>query len=196
MRILAAIPHFFDLSRKVCHAPEHGSLTGDPEARIEALTACVSALHQQFGGPQVIIDISRREAKEANTRFAAAKLEVVVCTTRGQHLLSRVPLHQSALWHQPTDAEPPLLGFECHAALYERLGDYDFYCYLEDDLIIRDPWFFAKLNWFHGQVGPGAVLLPNRYEVAAAASHGKRIWTATWRARSPRRFRTSPTRPS
>ena len=94
MRILAAIPHFFDLSRKVCHAPEHGSLTGDPEARIEALTACVSALHQQFGGPQVIIDISRREAKEANTRFAAAKLEVVVCTTRGQHLLSRVPLHQ------------------------------------------------------------------------------------------------------
>jgi len=91
---------------------------------------------------------------------------VVVCTTKGQHLLSRVPLHQSALWHQPTDADPPLLGFECHAALYERVGDYDFYCYLEDDLIFRDPWFFAKLGWFHGQVGPGAVLLPNRYEVA------------------------------
>jgi hypothetical protein len=166
MRILVAIPHFFDLSREVRLAPEHGALTGDPGPRIEALAACVSALHQLFGGPQVLIDICRREAKVANARFAAAKLDVVVCTTKGQHLLSRLPLGKSALQHHPTDAEPLLLGFECHAALYERLGDYDYYCYLEDDLIIRDPWFFAKLGWFHGQVGPGAVLLPNRYEVA------------------------------
>jgi hypothetical protein len=166
MRILAAIPHFFDLSREVRHDPQHGALAGDPGPRIEALAACVSALHQLFGGPQVIIDIARREAKDANARFAAAQLDVLVCTTRGQHLLSRLPLGQSALRHHPTDAEPLLLGFECHAALYERLGDYDYYCYLEDDLIIRDPWFFAKLRWFHGQVGPGAVLLPNRYEVA------------------------------
>jgi hypothetical protein len=166
MRILVAIPHFFDLSREDRRAPRHGALAGDPEPRIEALAACVSALHQHFGGPQVIIDSARRETKAANARFAAAKLDVVVCTTGGQHLLSRVPLDQSALRHQPTDAEPPLLGFECHAALYERLGDYDYYCYLEDDLIIRDPWFFAKLGWFHGQVGPGALLLPNRYEVA------------------------------
>ncbi len=166
MRILAAIPHFFDLSREVRRAPEHGALAGDPGPRIEALSACVSALHQLFGGPQVVIDIARREAKDANARFAAAKLDVVVCTTRGQHLLSRVTLDKSALRHHPTDAEPLLLGFECHAALYERLGEYDYYCYLEDDLIIRDPWFFAKLGWFHGQVGPGAVLMPNRYEVA------------------------------
>jgi len=166
MRILVAIPHFFDLSREVRRAPEHGALAGDPGPRIEALAACVSALHQLFGGPQVIIDIARREAKDSNARFVAAKLDVVVCTTLGQHLLSRLPLDQSALRHHPSYAVPPLLGFECHAALYERLGDYYYYCYLEDDLIIRDPWFFAKLGWFHGQVGPGAVLLPNRYEVA------------------------------
>ena len=155
---LVAIPHFFDLTREVHHAPGHGSLLGDPAPRIEALSACVSALHQLFGGPQVIIDIARREAKAANDRLAAAKLDVVVCTTRGQHLLSRLPLDRDALQHHPTDAEPPLLGFQCHAALYERLGDYDFYGYLEDDLILHDPWFFAKLGWFQGQVGPGAVL--------------------------------------
>jgi hypothetical protein len=166
MRILVAIPHFFDASGEVRRAPEHGALAGDPAPRIEALTACVSALHQLLGGPQVIIDIARREAKNANAQFAAAKLDVIVCTTRGQHLLSRLPLDRDAFRHHPTDVEPPLLGFQCHAALYERLGDYDYYCYLEDDLIIRDPWLFAKQGWFQRQVGPAAVLLPNRYEVA------------------------------
>ncbi len=84
---------------------------GDSAPRIEALSACVSALHQLFGTPQVLIDIARREAKDANARFAAAKLDVVVCTTRGQHLLSRLPLGGDAFRHQPTDAEPLLLGF-------------------------------------------------------------------------------------
>jgi hypothetical protein len=166
MRIVVAIPHFFDLSRQVSRAPGHGALLGDPKPRIEALTACVSALHQLFGGPQVLIDISSRETKRANSRFAAAKLDVVICTTRGQHLLSRLPLEPGTFSHRATDAEPLLLGFECHAALYERVGDYDHYCYLEDDLILRDPWFFAKQDWFTAQVGPGALLLPNRYEVA------------------------------
>jgi hypothetical protein len=76
---------------------------------------------------QVIIDIAWREAKVANVQFAAAKLDVVVCTTRGQHFLSRLSLDRSALRHHSTDAEPPLLGFECHTVLNERLGDYDYY---------------------------------------------------------------------
>jgi hypothetical protein len=166
MRIVVAIPHFFDLTRQPRRAPGHGALLGDPAPRIEALSGCVSALHQLLGGPQVVIDISRREAKGANSHIAATKVDVVICTTKGQHLLSRLPLGRGAFSHHPTDAEPLLLGFECHAALYERLGDYDYYCYLEDDLIVRDPWFFVKQSWFGGQVGSGAVLLPNRYEVA------------------------------
>ena len=43
---------------------------------------------------------------------------------------------------------------------------YDFYCYLEDDLILRDPLFFVKLKWFVELAGEDCVLLPNRYEVA------------------------------
>ena len=153
MRILVAIPHYFDMSRAADGAAWHGSLAGDPAPRIEALSACVSALHQLFGGPQVIIDIINRETRPANNRFVATKLDVIICTTKGQHLLPRLSLDRTAFLHHPVDVEPPLLGFECHAALHERLGDYDYYAYLEDDLIIRDPWFFAKLAWFHGQLG-------------------------------------------
>ena len=102
-----------------------------------------------------------------NQRFVASKLDIVVCTTRGRHLLPRLPLPSGSFLHQPTDAEPLLLGFECHAALHERIGDYDYYCYLEDDLVVTDPWLFAKLSWFRDQVGPESVLLPNRFEVAS-----------------------------
>jgi hypothetical protein len=166
MRILVAIPHYFEQGRATVGQPVHGSLRGETGPRIEALTGCVSSLHQLFGGPQVVIDIASRETKTANARLSSDRLDVLVCTTRGRHLLADLPLPDTAFSHFPTAAEPRLLGFECHAALHERLGDYDYYCYLEDDLIPNDPWFFAKLGWFQGQVGPGSLLFPNRYEVA------------------------------
>ena len=72
--------------------------------------------------------------------------------------------------HRPTGAEPLYLGFECQAVLRERLGDYDYYCYLEDDLILRDPWFFLKLRWFNGHLGDEALLQPNRYEIARSGA--------------------------
>jgi hypothetical protein len=56
------------------------------------------------------------------------------------------------------------LGFECHAVLRERRGQCDYYGYLEDDLILHDPWFFAKMVWFNKSVGDDCLLQPNRYE--------------------------------
>src|SRR5262249_11152072 len=90
----------------------------------------------------------------------------VVCTTRGRHLLADLRLQAGRYEHRPTAAEPRLLGFECHAALRERLGGYDYYAYLEDDLVLHDPWFFRKLAWFTRHVGDASLLQPHRYEVA------------------------------
>ncbi len=165
MRILVAIPHYFDHGRDRRRGTGHGSLAGNPAPRVEALTQCISALHQLFGGSQVMIDQIRGDRRPANALLASSRLEVIVCTTRGEHLLDHLHLCRDAVRHWPTDAEPHLLGFACHRALSERQGAFDFYGYLEDDLILRDPLFFAKQTWFQGQFGPGAVLLPNRYEV-------------------------------
>jgi len=68
--------------------------------------------------------------------------------------------------HFPTDITPLHLGFQCRAVLRDRWGNYDYYCYLEDDLIIHDPWFLAKLRWFNSCVSGDNVLLPNRFERA------------------------------
>jgi hypothetical protein len=162
MRLLFAIPHFFD------PAPaerRHGSLGGDPRPRVEALANCLAGLRQQFGRPQCVIDIGRMTTVPAN-RATAVHLDVVVCTTGPRHLLDRLPLGPGYFTHHPTEADPRLLGFECHAALRDRLGAYDYYCFLEDDLLVRDPWLFVKLRWFCQQFGDDKLLMPNRYELA------------------------------
>jgi hypothetical protein len=58
-----------------------------------------------------------------------------------------------------------LLGFECQKVLLENIEKYDYFCFLEDDIIIQDPLFFTKLNWFNFGAGNSCLLQPNRYEV-------------------------------
>jgi hypothetical protein len=162
MRLLFAIPHYFDAAPK---PGRHGSLGGDPAPRIQALANCLAGIQQLFGRPQCVIDIARRTTFPAN-QATAAQADVVVCTTGDGHLLDRIGLGPAYFTRHPTTADPKLLGFECHAVLRDRLGGYDFYCYLEDDLLLRDPWFFVKLRWFAGRFGDEALLMPNRFEVA------------------------------
>jgi hypothetical protein len=165
MRILFTIAHFFNPSG----GGRHASQGKDPRPRIQALTACVSALHQLFGKSQCVLDIAQRQALPAN-QSQAHDIDVVVCTTSDFHLLSQVPLPPPLYTHHATSAEPMLLGFECQAVLADGLGKYDYYCFLEDDLCIHDPWFFVKLNWFAQITGDGNLLQPNRYEVSVTGA--------------------------
>lgn len=165
MRILAAIPHYYSSRR--ASSPDgrwHGSVAQATEVRISAVSACIAALHQLYGSSQYIINHATRVASPANQR-TAGQVDIVVCTAGDDHLLGRLPMPDGSFIHHPTGCPPPLLGFECHAVLRDRLGDYDYYAYLEDDLIARDPWMFVKLGWFTGQLGDGVLLQPNRYEV-------------------------------
>jgi hypothetical protein len=92
------------------------------------------------------------------------RIDVVICTSGEHHLLAELG-QLNPFWSQNgTNADPPFLGYECHALLRERLGKYDFYGYMEDDLIIDDPWFFRKILWFNREFGDSCVLQPNRFE--------------------------------
>lgn len=46
-----------------------------------------------------------------------------------------------------------------------HIDQFDYFCYLEDDMLIADPLFFDKQRWFNGQFGDDCMLQPNRYEV-------------------------------
>lgn len=165
MRIVCAIPHFYQPSgRPASDGRRHGSLGKKSGPRIQALSACINSLHELFGRRQVMLEPTRLIARPAN-QLTTSTLDVVVCTTRNCHLLAQLTMPSSRFEHNVTNAEPMLLGFECQAVLRERLGSYDYYCYLEDDLILHDAWFFLKLAWFTATVGDQNVLQPNRFEV-------------------------------
>ncbi len=163
MRILFAISHYFNPSGGGGHA----SLRDDRQPRIDALTACLAwprglfhgAAHLTFYGSWEIRPAALEEAHE---------VDIIVCTTRGRHLLDQLPLPADFCTHHATNAEPQLLGFECQAVFRERLGEYDYYCYLEDDLVVHDPLFFTKLAWFSEQFGDDNLLQPRLYEQSSS----------------------------
>ncbi len=164
MRILVAIPHYYTKANSSPDGRVHGSVGQGAQTRLIALSACIASLHQLYGPSQYIIDQATRTAPPANGRVAG-RVDIAICTTGPDHLVDRLTLPATSYTHQPTTSVPRLLGFECHAVLRDRLGDYDYYAYLEDDLIARDPWFFIKLSWFTEVLGDGVLLQPNRYEV-------------------------------
>src|ERR1043166_5852714 len=164
MRVLFTIPHYVSAGEQTADGRTYGSLAADADARLKALTACLTALHQQFGAPTGWIHHGKRIAEQTPVT-GRHRLDIVVCTTGGRHLLDRLGIGPGCFSHHPTQSAPPLLGFACHACLNSRLGDYDYYCYLEGDLIVLDPWFFRKLAWFNGVAGDDDKLLqPNRFE--------------------------------
>jgi hypothetical protein len=161
MRILFTIAHFFQATAQGPYA----SQGKNPLPRLQALSANITSLHQLFGQGQRIIHMGQLMALPAN-QSQAHQLDIVICTTQNHHLLDRLSLPPHSYQHHSTHVEPMLLEFECQAVLRDCLGQYDYYCFLEDDLILHDPWFFAKLNWFTQQAGDFCLLQPNRYEVS------------------------------
>ncbi len=164
MRILFTIAHFFNPNRQ----GKHGSQGQNSQPRIQALSASIATLHLVFSKSQCMIDIAQRMAIPAN-QVQTNEIDIVICTTQGQHILGELPLPAHFYKHHSTQAEPMLLGFECQALLRDCLGQYDYYCFLEDDLILHDPWFFIKLRWFTKLTGDSNLLQPNRYEVSPHA---------------------------
>jgi len=93
-------------------------------------------------------------------------VDIIVCTTGKNHLINNITLPTNFYQHYSTSVEPLFLGFECQKVLGKKLEQkYDYYCYLEDDLIIQDSYFFRKLNWFNNMTNFVKLLQPNRYEL-------------------------------
>jgi hypothetical protein len=161
MRILFTIPHFFNPDGD----GKHASVSKDPRPRITGLVFALTALRELYSQSQCMIDIAQCTTIPVNQEHNY-QVDIVICTTQEYHLLAQTPLPSWFCKHYSTQVEPMLLGFQCHQVLREHLGQYDYYCYLEDDLILRDPWLFTKLNWFNRHTGNSCLLQPNRYEVS------------------------------
>lgn len=167
MKILITIPHFFRQQNNAKYGSQR-----NPEPRIQALSNSILSLQQLWGKSQLMIKIGEKRAIPANT-LSNTSIDIFICTTSENHLIDKIVLPSNLFKHHKTNAEPLLLGFECHKILQEKIDKYDYYCYLEDDLIIRDANFFTKLNWFNQVTDNQKLLQPNRYELSLNEYTGK-----------------------
>jgi hypothetical protein len=168
MRLLVTIPHYYRPD-----SGSYGSGADDPSARINGLEQTITALYENFSKQQGLFDIVAKQIVECNQDLQV-QLDIVVCTTGQNHVISQLNLPKSCQFrHVNTQAEGRLLGYECLKVLQQEVDKYDYYCFLEDDLVIRDPWFFRKLRWFNQTFGDGAALMPNRYETTPAGQFRK-----------------------
>lgn len=161
MKILITIPHYYNPTND-----NHGSYRKDPTPRIQALSACLFNLHSLFGSSQTVINIINKTATQANQKFEH-EIDVIICTANQKHILEHLNLPENFYTQHNSELEnPKMLGFECQKVLKENLGKYDYYCFMEDDLIINDSIFFEKLKWFSNRTDLINLLQPNRYEVS------------------------------
>ncbi|WP_354634663.1 calcium-binding protein [Planktothricoides raciborskii] len=161
MKIIVAIAHFFNPQGQ----GDYGCLKAGAESRISALREQITSFHQLFGKFQESTDYGEQRILPAN-RCETREVTMVICTTQDYHVLPQLSLGAKLWHHYGTNVQPMLLGFECQRILRESLGAYDYYCFMEDDLILHDPDFFTKLKWFNQQVGDRHLLQPNRYEIS------------------------------
>lgn len=165
-RVLVVIPHFFGKGNGF-----YGSTSGDTAGRVSVMERVLEGLHVAFGSRQAfLLWLQQHVPGKGNGRVIHAnetfrsELDVVICTTGENHLISGLRIPKGLYHHQETGAEPMKLGFAAQRVLAENLGKYDWYCYLEDDLLITDPLFFPKLEWFVKEHGEETTLSPHRFE--------------------------------
>jgi hypothetical protein len=163
MRILITIPHYYKVNDS--NAENRSERPGTREERIRALVASILGMQQSFGTATYGLDHLNKMSWQA-APSSPHELTIAVRTAGDAHLLGAIPWMRSLYQHRPTDAQPRMLGFECHRLLAEARGDYDYYGFVEDDIVISDPLFFRKRRLFDRVHGPQALLQPNRYELA------------------------------
>jgi hypothetical protein len=120
------------------------------------------SLHQILGTRQYCIKLNNTAYR--TNQAVSSSVDVVVCTQGNNHVLNELQIDKCYFKHQSLEIDPLYIGFQCRNILKDNLGLYDYYCYLEDDLILHDPFYIHKIDWFSKSVNPLAVLQPNRFE--------------------------------
>jgi hypothetical protein len=166
-RILIVMPHYY-FNGETATAVNRSTQAAAREERLRALVAAVSSLHQALGGGTYGLDHGERKAWPMVQREPHA-LDLVIVTTGDAHLIGELAPLQNLFRHHATTAEPEMLGFECHKLLRDARGRYDYYGYVEDDIVLVDPLFLRKRRLFDQKFGPQALLQANRYEASPLA---------------------------
>lgn len=100
--------------------------------------------------------------------FAHCELTIFVSTTTGRHITQYLPEYQiqRIQVQEEENCDPMYIGFKAQDKFADKQNDFDWFLFIEDDIVIQDSLFLEKLEKFNQNCGNDrAVLLPNRYEI-------------------------------
>ncbi len=163
MRVLLTIAHYF---KAEAHEGKIKYASTDPAQRQQRAKTLGRTLFNWVAhqGPTSVLNIEKRAFD--NRPGPITGLDIVIVVQGDNHLVGGATFHGQNVTVERTEIEDPrLLGFECHRVMAERAGDYDLFCYSEDDLLSHDPLFFLKIAAFQQAFGPMRTIMPNRFEI-------------------------------
>ncbi|NJL67108.1 MAG: hypothetical protein HC894_10590 [Microcoleus sp. SM1_3_4] len=138
-KVLAAIAHITSVEE-----------SGNPEqaaAKIEKLKHTIDALLASF---------------------AHCELTIIINTLPHRHITAYLPEYQIKriqIQERP-DCDPMFVEFRLQEEFVTRVDEYDWFLFLEDDIILYDAFVLEKLEKFNQKSGyENAILYPNRYEM-------------------------------
>ncbi len=163
MKVLFVIPHFYKGVSQNARYSSHSISSKDK--RKDILQRVIFQLHSLFGNDHyAAIHYNRTLIKPTN--IFAFDFDIKICTVGDNHLLDEIDIPNNYYEKISVNPKkgPTFMGYECHKVLRENYGHYDYYCYLEDDIIIHDPMFFQKLEFFNSQTPANHAIQPQRYD--------------------------------
>jgi hypothetical protein len=118
-----------------------------------------------------------------------AHLEIVLSTLADSHVVAGLPEHQRArltVREHNGDVDPMFVGFEAQGEFVNGADGFDWFVYLEDDIVLGDSLLLEKLQYFNTGAPPEALLIPHRYEFSNGRKFyvdltaSKSDWEASW----------------
>lgn len=167
MRALVVLVHYFKPEAN----PRHASVDGSRQAnRQRAIQTVIQGWRGLFGTSTKL----RFADRKLELTPAAVDLDIRVLTVPGCTLVDEAFRQKWSVWEtSATPENPRMLGFSAYHIFAKLAADYDWFIFSEDDLLVRDPLLFDKLNWFNATFGDKRILAPNRMEWNPAAARTK-----------------------
>ncbi len=103
--------------------------------------------------------------------FAHLRYEVIINTLPGRHIVDELPADLTAgmTVHAEDDPDPMLIEFRVQDLFAARREQFDYFLFLEDDVVIQDTLYLDKVECFNRFTrDPKFLLMPNRYEITGA----------------------------
>lgn len=100
--------------------------------------------------------------------FAHCQLTIVIKTVVDRHITAYLPEYQinCIQVQEESNLDPMFMGFKCQDELVKRVDEFDWFLFLEDDILLEDSFILEKLEKFNANCGSKrALLFPNRYEL-------------------------------